>query len=381
QELDQAEFFGPQESLIIENTGQDATYEKLGFTFHRARFDDWLRSEAETAGADYRVGYSVASVDTTINGNEPRHTIKLQSGDEIEAQYLILADGPQRQVTINILDKFLPDTKKASKMLSPPHANHIAYQEHRRIPSELFDPNSIKFWWGWIPGETAYPWIFPNDNSIARVGLTMPINLDLSTLENREAYRLLQSDDKRVPNGSVYIRRLLENLYGDEYDIDDDFPIIEDRGKNKGTETYPISSTRPIESPVEANIAVTGGAMGGTSAFHEGGDHIAVSTGKIAGRLAANNQLNEYNKQWKIVAGEEIKRNIAIANIVRGYTPSDWDRAFRIARRLLDRSGLIEAATAGLPALQFYLQYKKQKFNLRNGQYVQIRESDYQYVY
>lgn len=130
-----------------------------------------------------------------------------------------------------------------------------------------------------MPGHTAYPWVFPNDDNVCRVGLTMPIGLDIDEVDDRDAYALLREDDERIPQGREYVRRLLEQEYGDEYDIDEDFPLVEDRGKTKGTETYAISSTRPIDSPAEAGIAVTGGAMGATSAFHEGGDHVAVRTG------------------------------------------------------------------------------------------------------
>jgi len=147
--------------------------------------------------------------------------------------------------------------------------------------------DAIVFWWGVMPGETAYPWIFPNADRVCRIGLTMPIGLDIDDFD-RDAYALLDADDESIPRGSEYVRRLLEWQYGDEYDIEEDFPIVEDAGKRNGTETYPISSTRPIDSPTEVGIAVTGGAMGTTSAFHEGGDHVAVHTGALAGgELAA----------------------------------------------------------------------------------------------
>ncbi len=281
-------------------TGMDATYPKFGYTFHRARMDDWLHERAADAGADLRVGTGVSDLETDLRSSSekgPTHTLTLSNGDQIEAQYVILADGPQRRITLDALDQFTAPGRSVSDYLSPPEANHIAYQEYREFPPELFEEfeDMLKFWWGYMPGETAYPWIFPNDGTVARVGLTMPIGMDLEDVENPAAYALLESDDERIPSGSEYIRRLLELEYGDEYDIEEDIPLVEDRGKSKGTETYPISSTRPIDSPVGANIAVAGGAMGTTSAFHEGGYHVAVRTGKIAGRLAATDSLEHYN--------------------------------------------------------------------------------------
>ncbi|PSP33727.1 NAD(P)/FAD-dependent oxidoreductase, partial [Halobacteriales archaeon QH_10_67_22] len=268
-DLEGAEFIGPSETLRLTDTGIDSSYGSFGFAFHRAKFDDWLRDRAEAAGATYRVGTSVTDVDST-DGN---HTLTLADGEAVEAEKLVLADGPQRTVTTGALDQFMPEGRSLSDVLAPNEVNHIAYQEHRRVPEELFDPDFMKFWWGYIPGHTAYPWIFPNDDNVARIGLTMPIGVDLDSLSDRGSYALLSAEDERVPDGATYIRRLVEHEYPD-YDIED-FPLVEDRGKQNGTEAYPISSTRPIESPVGADVAVVGGAMGATSAFHEGGDHVA----------------------------------------------------------------------------------------------------------
>ncbi|MDZ7702589.1 MAG: NAD(P)/FAD-dependent oxidoreductase [Halobacteriales archaeon] len=384
RELDRAEFIGPTESVTIRDTGIPASYPKFGLTYDRAKFDDWLVDRAREAGATYRVGDGVRSVDTTLDGG-PTHRLSLRSGEELEADQLVLADGPQRTVTMGVLDRYLPDDKRASDLLAPPRANHIAYQEYREFPAGELETDSIKFWWGHMPGHTAYPWIFPNDGDVARVGLTMPIGLDLDAVADREAYALIDEDDDRMPPGGELIRRLLEREYGDRYDVEADFPLVEDRGKNDGTETYPISSTRPVDSPVEANIAVTGGAMGTTSAFHEGGGHVAVRTGAIAGALAAADRLAEYNDAWREAIGEEVRRNAALADLVEPYGPSDWDRVFAIARRVVDagaaggmtmRKGL---GAAGLRGLALAAGYQWRKFRLRGGRLAQIRESDYRY--
>ena len=381
RELDRAEFVGPNETVTMRSTGIDASYDKFGYTFHRARFDDWLRERAEDAGAEYRVKASVKEVESDPRG-DPRHVVRVADGTEIAADFLVLADGPQRTVTNRVLDEFLLDD--VTERMASPETNHIAYQEHRRFPPEVFEryESSITFWWGYMPGHTAYPWIFPNDGNVARVGLTMPIGMDLSTVENREDYALLRPDDERVPQGREYVRRLLEREFGDEYDVESDFPIVEDRGKTRGTETYPISSTRPIDSPVGAGVAVVGGAMGTTSAFHEGGDHAAVRTGRIAGELAAKGDLSPYNRAWKHSIGDEILRNVSFAELARGYGPDDWDRTFRTTRKMLERGGdldLAEQWSAGVDAVKLLLKYRRQKFRFRDGRYAQIREREYVY--
>ncbi len=316
--LDRAEFRGPTECCNLRSTGIESSYDEFGYTFHRARFDDFLRSRAEEAGAHYRTEASVKGVQTDQQAS-PTHTLALASGEEVGADYLLLCDGPQRTVTLGVLDEYVTGVP-AGERLSPPTANHIAYQEYRRFPEELYEQvqDAIVFWWGLMPGHTAYPWVFPNQDRVCRVGLTMPIGMDIDDVHHRENYDLLRPSDDRIPQGATYIERLLEREYGDEYELSD-FPIVEDAGKRNGTETYPISSTRPIESPVEADIAVCGGAMGTTSAFHEGGDHLAVRTGAIAGRLAATDALHRYNDAWRDAVGEELLRNVSLASMAEGY--------------------------------------------------------------
>jgi len=154
-ELDRATFVGPNESCVLRSTGIESSYDAFGYTFHRAKFDDWLRERAEDAGADYRVGVSVKDVETALDG-DPRHTLRLADGDTVSADYLILADGPQRTVTNRVLDPLLPFP--VTDHLGTTTANHIAYQEHRRLPAEVADDlrGAITSWWGYIPGHTAY---------------------------------------------------------------------------------------------------------------------------------------------------------------------------------------------------------------------------------
>ncbi|WP_458187904.1 NAD(P)/FAD-dependent oxidoreductase [Haladaptatus sp. NG-WS-4] len=379
QELDRVDFVGPNESASIRKTGIDASYPKMGFTFHRARMDDWLRERVEDAGAEYRVGVGVKRAETDLDA-EYRHSLRLADGEDIEAKHLVLADGPQRRVTLGVLDQFMPEGRSVSDHLSPPKANHIAYQEYREFPEELFEPSALKFWWGLIPGETAYPWVFPNDGTVARVGLTMPIGMTLDDVEDPDSFHLLRPDDDGLPRAGEYIRRLLEYEYGDEYDVETDFPLVEDRGKSEGTETYPISSTRPIDSPTKAGIAVAGGAMGTTSAFHEGGYHVAVRSGKIAGELAATDSIESYNDEWKAAIGDEILRNVSFADIVADYGPDDWDHAFSVVHNILDDdgTGVIKSKVgSGVRGAKLAAQYKRVKYGYRNGGYVQLKESEY----
>ena len=379
RQLDGATFHGPEHSLDIDRTGMSGSYPAFGMAVHRAKFDDWLREESEAAGATYRVGDSVKSVETDLSGDADRsqfHTVTLSTGEQFEAEYLVLADGPQRTVTIDALDQFTPPDRSIADILDPTAVNHIAYQEHRRVPEDLAASSRLQFWWGLMPGHTAYPWLFPNDGDVARIGLTMPIGLDIDDYDPDD-WALLRADDDQIPRGGEYIERLLEYAFP-EYDLAD-FPLVEDRGKRAGTETYPISSTRPVESPTAAGIAVVGGAMGGTSAFHEGGDHVAVRTGKLAGRLAAADDLERYNDAWQDALSSELRRNVTAADMVADYGPDEWDRAFRVAAPLVNSTGysLSTLLQAGIPGMRLLWEYRRTKRQYTNGGYVQFAESEY----
>jgi len=220
--------------------------------------------------------------------------------------------------------------------------------------------------------------VFPNQDRVCRVGLTMPMGMDIDAVENREDYSLLRPEDEHIPQGKTYIERLLEQEY-DEYELSD-FPVVEEAGKSRGTETYPISSTRPIESPVEAGIAVCGGAMGTTSAFHEGGDHVAVRTGATAGELAATGQLHRYNDAWREAIGGELLRNVSLAEMAEGYGPDDWDAVFGAGSRMLAAGGgsemFSQKFSAGLTGLGLLGRYKLIKYRNRS-RYVQLTAEEY----
>ena len=384
RELDRAVFNSPNERAVVTDPGLPASYPKLGVTVQRARFDDWLVDRAVEAGATYALGTAVRAVETDLAGG-PTHELRLGDGSTYQTDHLVLADGPQRPVTLRVLDRFLPEDRLASDRLAAPRANHIAYQEYRRFPPGELETDALEFWWGHLPGATSYPWIFPNDGDVARVGVTIPMGLDLADVTNPDAYRLIRDGDRWMPRGEEIVRRLLDQEFGDRYDVDADFPLVTDRGKRRGTETYPISSTRPIDSPVAANVAVAGDAMGAASPFHEGGTHVAVRSGAVAGALAARGELDRYNDAWKAAIGTEVRRNAAMAAMVRGYEPADWDRTIATGRRILERGarfgmGPIEGLRAlGLEGLSLGARYMWHVGRLRGDRLPVIRASEYRY--
>lgn len=72
QELEATEFIGPNSAVELRTTGIDASYPKFGYTFNRARMDDWLYDRATEAGADLRVGVGVKSLETDLRATSPQ---------------------------------------------------------------------------------------------------------------------------------------------------------------------------------------------------------------------------------------------------------------------------------------------------------------------
>jgi electron-transferring-flavoprotein dehydrogenase len=77
-----------------------------------------------------------------------------------------------------------------------------------------------------------------------------------------------------------------------------------------------------------------------------------------------------------------VRRNVTLADMVRGYGPNDWDRVFRIGRTMLGAQdgavpNLGSAFAAGIPAVKLYLAYRYRKYRLRGDGFVQLPESAY----
>jgi electron-transferring-flavoprotein dehydrogenase len=112
--------------------------------------------------------------------------------------------------------------------------------------------------------------------------------------------------------------------------------------------------------------------MGATSAFHEGGYHVAVGTGKAAGRVIAENRVEEYNDEWKDAVGDELARNVGLASIVQDYEPDDWDRLFGHVNAAVD--GSIVERLRHAPAIYMI----RREYLSGRKDYIAVRESDYE---
>ncbi len=345
-----AELHGPRDSAVVtrgdrfENliansipaSEPDVGLDSLAITFDRPGLDSDLLAAAKQAGVEVRVGARVGDVETFVRDGDPVHHLSVPGGSDVVAEYLVLADGPKRTATMATLEQFLDD---AADRVHPANGNqHTARQYYVAPPNAdewTDDPaHTLMFFWGHIPGHTAYPWVFPLEDGVYEVGLTRPTDLHRHDAFERldvdpNDWPLLDADDMAYPGDETIMQRLYSRVLGGHGDLTDH--LVEDRGKHDGRESYVISSMRPFDSPTAANVAVVGGAGGFTSAFHEGGDHVAVYTGALAGELigADDRSLRAFNPTWKRRFGYEIYPNVAFAELVEGFSPADFDMTFR----------------------------------------------------
>jgi len=344
--IDRAEFHGPTASTVIRRAsrfeqfvvpsipsdGLDVDLDSFGMTFDRPGLDDDLVAAARDAGVDIRMGARVSSVETDWHESGLRHHLTVPRGEDVVAEYLVLADGPKRTVTIDAIGQFLDGEQER---VAPANQNqHVARQFYVEPPADATWTDGLEHafavFWGHVPGHTAYPWVFPLEEGVYEIGLTRPAGLDRPDVfegldvDPRE-WPLLDPDDTAYPGDEEILRRFYTRTLSARGDLTDH--TVGNRGKFDGKETYVISSMRPFDSPTDANIAVVGGAGGFTSAFHEGGDHVAVYTGSLAGELIGDDtqSLTDYNGEWKRRYGYEIFPNVAFARLVEDFTPGEYD--------------------------------------------------------
>lgn len=78
-----------------------------------------------------------------------------------------------------------------------------------------------------------------------------------------------------------------------------------------------------------------------------------------------------------------MRLGIAVSDMVKGYEPADWDRAFRIGKRMgyehhAFRYHKLPTRT-GLAAFGFLARFAAQSWRLRGDRFVQLHESAYGY--
>lgn len=246
-----------------------------GWTMYRDRFDQFLASRAEKAGARIITGVRC----TQISGNQA-----LTDQGVIEARVIIGADGPLSVVAKSLKLERPPDLC--------PALSTIAKGRFEPIPKMYF--GSI------APG--GYAWVIPK-NEDANVGL------GYSTLFT----------DKSLHDFWMPFKNMLNRETG-----------------HLNGKMIPMSG--PIERTVVGDALVVGDAAGQVMPVNGGGIPIAIICGRIAGEVAANrikrgSNLEEYEREWRRQVGQQLDVAVKTKRLAMMVFGSQW--RLEMAMRML----------------------------------------------
>jgi digeranylgeranylglycerophospholipid reductase len=237
-------------------------------TTDRDRFDQYLASRAERAGATIIRGCECTSVD----GNKV-----LTSKGTIESKVIIGADGPLSRV---------------GRSVGIPRARCLCPAVTSQVKGE-FDSKCDMFFGSVAPG--AYAWIIPKKEG-ANVGLGIAPGFAKESVKE-------------------YFRRFAESR---------GFETERITGKY-----VPMSG--PVKTSVVGNTLVVGDAAGHVMPVNGGGIPIAMICGRIAGKAAAKTAmkgapLESYERLWK----RQVEASLRTGTRSKGWADLCWGSNWRL---------------------------------------------------
>jgi len=253
-----------------------------GYTTDRDRFDKYLASRAEEAGASVIKGCSFFGAENGI--------ARTSEGD-IEYKVIIGADGPGSRV---------------SRSLGLPRPVH-PYPAVTAQAKGDFDPVVVMFFGGIAPG--AYGWIIPKKGQ-ANVGIGFSPKFASGTLTE----------------------------YFDKFVDKHNFDIIE-----KASGKY-VPSKGPVKRTFTDNGMTVGDAAGHVISVNGGGIPLAMIAGRICGSVAADNvtegrSLQDYQTEWSRIMLKQL-RTAARGKALADLFAFGSDRRTGICMKLLGKRRL-----------------------------------------
>jgi len=246
-----------------------------GYTVDRLRFDPYLASKAEKAGADLITGVRVKGVRSGV--------VKTTAGD-FHGKVIVGADGPRSTVARSV---GLPAPSQISQCLCAD------------IPGDF--PAMTQMWFGKLaPG--GYAWVIPKSKS-ANIGLGVQHNITKKPLTT-----LFREFRKRFD------------------------------GKPNWVSGGPVPVSGPVKETVRGNVMLVGDAAGFIMASNGGGIITAMVAGREAGQVAAQHINNgtpvtEYEKRWKYLMEKELKTAVRTKWLADRFFPRDW--SFEMVMRFM----------------------------------------------
>lgn len=115
----------------------------------------------------------------------------------------------------------------------------------------------------------------------------------------------------------------------------------------------------PVSRTVEKNVLLVGDAAGHVMPTNGGGINLAMLCARIAGNVIAGHiqeglSIQEYERRWRAVAGEQLKISVRIKKLADGFFPTDFwlEYAMRLlGRRRMERAIRCQRIWPSLKAL------------------------------
>lgn len=224
-----------------------------GFVLNKEKFEAWLASEAQAAGAKLAFPMKIDGLERHID----HWVVSAASGAEFKAKLLIDASGVQAFASRKL-------------GLNPPHGTVVGLQYRMAgIPTDGY--LDFYLWPALAPG--GYLWMIPKGEGKANVGLV--------------------TTDKS--NAKRYLDKFISSMAWENKSVERTFGGL-------------IPASGPSARTYGDGLLLVGDAAGFTSPLFEGGTHLALKSGELAAEVAAQavrrhdttqNILRLYERLWK----------------------------------------------------------------------------------
>ncbi|MCI5084135.1 MAG: NAD(P)/FAD-dependent oxidoreductase [Saprospiraceae bacterium] len=254
-------------SLKGDEYGPGPGKKPLGYVVDRRRFDRYLMTQAERAGAEVWLKTEGLGYQTTENGNCEIRMRRFNEELTITTKVVVGADGLQSQVGKWAgLRTHIKITELASCL------QYVVDQVETKGLLEIITGHE------WAPG--GYAWVFPKGHGYAEIGLGV-----IPTMTDQ--------------NAQWYVKKFMEqSFFKDRFK---DARILEIQGGG-----VPLAA--PLRTQFADNLILVGDAARHVNPITGGGIHTALSGGRIAAdfliqflqedRLASAENLKGYQDQW-----------------------------------------------------------------------------------
>lgn len=257
----------------------------LGYVVDRRRFDRYLMTQAERAGAEVWLKTEGLGYETTKNGHCEVQLRRFNRNLTIKTKVLVGADGLQSQVG-----------KWAGLRTHIPLRNLAGCLQFIVDGVETSGLLEIITGHRWAPG--GYAWVFPKGNGYAEIGLGV-----IGTMTSRNAQWYLDQFIKQS-----FFRERFNKMR-----------ILEIQGGG-----VPLAA--PLRTQYADNLVLVGDAARHVNPITGGGIHTALNSGRIAGEFlveliksgkkTSKNNLKAYQDRWLEDGGNKIWQLYAEKNAI-----------------------------------------------------------------